>query len=77
MVISHTVTEFKAHCLQIVEEVATSGLPVQITKRGKPAVLLIPASSAPPRPLFGWLEGSAQWSDDLFSTEEQWEAEGV
>lgn len=33
-------SEFKTKCLQIINEVATTGLPVAITKNGQPVVQL-------------------------------------
>jgi prevent-host-death family protein len=37
-----TATEFKARCLAILDEVAETGEPVTITKRGKPVARLMP-----------------------------------
>jgi len=34
--------EFKAHCLQLMDEVAATGQPIIITKRGKPVAKLVP-----------------------------------
>jgi prevent-host-death family protein len=36
---------FKAQCLALIEEVATTGKPITVTKRGKPRVVV---SAAPP-----------------------------
>ena len=38
-----TSTEFKAKCLSILDEVAETGEPVTILKRGKPVAQLVPA----------------------------------
>jgi prevent-host-death family protein len=38
-------SEFKARCLAILDEVARSGEPVQVSKRGKIVARLIPAFS--------------------------------
>jgi prevent-host-death family protein len=43
---SLTVSKFKATCLAVVEEVATSKKPVIITKRGKPIAELVPYAEA-------------------------------
>ena len=34
-------SEFKAKCLQLIDEVAASGEPIEITKRGKPVARLV------------------------------------
>lgn len=34
--------EFKAHCLQLMDEVAATGQSLVITKRGKPVAKLVP-----------------------------------
>lgn len=34
--------EFKAHCLQLMDEVAATGQTLIITKRGKPVAKLVP-----------------------------------
>jgi prevent-host-death family protein len=64
--------EFKNRCLRILDDIGTTGLPVTITKRGKPVARLVPI------PLSGEsddLEGAILFQDDdLFSTGEQWEA---
>ena len=38
--------EFKAKCLAVMDDVAASGEPVLITKRGKPVVRLVPSEEA-------------------------------
>ena len=40
--------EFKAKCLKIMDEVAATGVPVVVTKRGKPVVRLEPSGQAAP-----------------------------
>ena len=67
--------EFKAHCLQILDEVAESGKPVTVTKRGKPVARVVAIEVAEPRSAYGYLEGTAKWDDDLLSTGESWNAD--
>jgi prevent-host-death family protein len=57
-----TATQFKARCLRLLDEVAETGEPVVITKRGRPVARLEP----PVRPAD--LEGSASvhLSDEEF-----------
>jgi prevent-host-death family protein len=69
--------DFKTHCLAILERVAETGKEVHVTKRGKPAVRILPDSVAESRPLYGFLKGSASWENDLFSAEESWDAQGT
>jgi len=46
----HTIkaSEFKAKCLRLMDEVATSGVPLVITKNGRPVAQLGPVVSRPP-----------------------------
>ena len=75
MTTSYGSAAFKAHCLQIIDEVAESGQTITVTKRGKPVAQVVPLQVKEPVPVFGWLKGTAQWSDDLLSTDEGWNAD--
>lgn len=67
--------EFKAKCLQIMEEVKLQHRTVIITKHGKPIAKLVPFEDAP-RSLFGALEGSVKIKGNIIeSIGEEWEAE--
>jgi prevent-host-death family protein len=60
------VSEFKAGCLAVVEEVSGSGESVLITKRGSPVAELVPASGSQERPRnLGAMAGTARLADDL------------
>jgi prevent-host-death family protein len=37
--------EFKATCLKLMDRVAATGEPIEVTKRGKPLVRLLPAEA--------------------------------
>jgi prevent-host-death family protein len=52
-------SEFKARCLQAMDEVASSGEPIVITKRGKPIAQLAPIA-AKPKTLRGFLKGQVK-----------------
>ncbi len=39
------VTEFKSHCLQLLEQARTTGEPIEVMKRGKPLATILPAPS--------------------------------
>jgi prevent-host-death family protein len=40
-----SVTEFKSHCLQLLDEARLSGEPIEILKHGKPLATVLPAQS--------------------------------
>jgi prevent-host-death family protein len=58
--------EFKARCLQIMEDVRTKRTPVLITKRGKPLAKLVPPDDQPPE-IFGCLAGKIEILGDIVS----------
>jgi prevent-host-death family protein len=59
--------EFKATCLRLIDEMASDGKPVTITKRGKPVAVLTPAPDlSKPKSLFGAMAGSVLRYDDPF-----------
>lgn len=73
--------EFKAKCLAVMDEVAATGEPVLITKRGKPVARLvspeeIPAKKEDADSLFGSLRHLGTITGDIVSsefTDEEWE----
>jgi prevent-host-death family protein len=72
--------EFKATCLKIMDRVAATGEPIEVTKRGKPLVRLVPAEAAGERPrsIFGAARHRILYlapDEELFSTGEAWNAE--
>ena len=60
-----TAAEFKAKCLKIMDEVAETGEPVIVTKRGKPVARLVPDHGAarPRRPLRELFKGMIELAD--------------
>jgi prevent-host-death family protein len=40
-------SQFKARCLAVLDEVASTGNPVIVTKRGKPVARVVPAEAPP------------------------------
>ena len=67
---SIAVREFESKCLSLVEEVASTGETVILTKEGKPIAKVVPFKQS--RPLLG----SALWEGDIVSpTGETWDAE--
>lgn len=68
--------EFKAKCLKLMDEIARTGQPIVITKRGKPVAKLVPAEPAPRKPLFGCMAGTVTYEGDLLAPlDVEWEAE--
>jgi prevent-host-death family protein len=68
--------EFKARCLQVMEQVRSTRAPVIITKRGKPIAKLVPADPAPEW-VPGRLAGKIEILGDIVSPvvpPEDWEA---
>jgi len=69
-----TAAEFKAKCLDLMDQVAATGNPVTITKRGKPVAQLVPAVKRP-KSLFGALKGHIKITGDIMSpVDVEWEA---
>lgn len=68
-----TVTDFKAHALQVLGRVAKTRESVLITKRGKPLAEVIPYSTTEPSP--GRLSEALVFEKDIVSPlgEDMWE----
>lgn len=56
--------QFKARCLEIMDEVAATGEPVIVTKRGKAVAQLAPIARKP-RTLRGFLKGRVRTLGDI------------
>jgi len=68
--------EFKARCLQVMDQVSSTRRPVLITKRGKPVAKLVPADETRPE-VFDSLKGKIEILGDIVSPVaplEDWEA---
>lgn len=59
-----TAAQFKAKCLELMDEVATTGEPVIVTKRGKPVAQLTPIIALP-KSLRGFWKGSVRSRGDI------------
>ena len=65
--------EFKAKCLQLLDDVAAHREPLVITKRGKPVARLVPMP--PEARLFGALAGSVLDEGDIVApVDAEWDA---
>lgn len=67
-------SEFKAKCLQLMEEVKKTGEEIVITKNGKPVSKLVPVKHKP-KTLFGAHRGRTIVKGDIVSPlDAEWEA---
>jgi prevent-host-death family protein len=70
------VSEFKAKCLDILDQVQKTKRPVRVTRRGKPLAEVIPPSPESPKDIFGFMRGSVEILGDIVSPAndpEDWE----
>ena len=69
-------SEFKAKCLQLMDDVAKTGKVVVITKYGKPIVQLVPFKKKP-KTLFGAVKGAVVIKGNVISPiDVSWDASG-
>lgn len=59
--------EFKAHCLRILDEVAQTGEPVTVTKRGRPVAEVKPVAKKKGKFFFGCMKDSIVIHGDIVS----------
>ncbi len=72
-----TASKFKQQCLALLDQVQRTGIPVVVTKHGRPVAQLVPVDDARSiRPTMGSVELLADDDDAYFSTGESWEATG-
>ncbi len=65
--------EFKARCLQLMEEVRASGVELVITKRGRPIAKLVPIDETERGSAIGWLAGRTRIVGDIVAPDpESW-----
>jgi len=68
--------EFKTHCLHLLDEVERSGVPLLVTKRGRPVARIVPVVNDQPASLLGCMRGMVTIQGDLVeATGENWEAD--
>ena len=70
-----TITQFKAKCLGVIEQVQKEKSSVLITRHGRPAAELVPINASPRGELFGRAKNSTIIVGDLMNTGELWDAE--
>jgi prevent-host-death family protein len=59
--------EFKAKCLQLMDEVNRQGIELIITKRGQPVAKLVPATPPKVEDIFGSMRGTVTIHGDIVS----------
>lgn len=65
-------SEFKARCLEVLDEVARTRVPVTVTKRGKAVARLMPLESEHAMSL----EGSVRYGGDIVAmVDDEWDAD--
>ncbi len=64
-----SVTDFKAHCMALLNGVAITGQPVILTKRGKPTVMVSrpPSNEGSPKWVPGQFASTARIAGDIIS----------
>lgn len=65
-------TEFKAHCLELLDRVRDTGIEITVTKHGKPVARMVP-TRVERRPFFGALPVTIT-GDILEPIDVDWEA---
>jgi prevent-host-death family protein len=68
-----TATEFKARCLEILDNLEPQG--ITITKRGRPVARVIPEQAIANERLIGMMKDRIEVIGDIYSTEVSWDAE--
>jgi prevent-host-death family protein len=70
-----SVTEFKAKCLALLNEIGEKGGTITITKRGKPLATVSPARNQKWKSMEGILAGKIEYNDATFQEERRkiWE----
>ena len=69
------ISEFKAKCLRLLDQVEEKGETLVITRRGRPVAKVVPVS-LPKRPLRGSWKGLVRIKGDIvhFDTSQDWES---
>lgn len=71
--------KFKATCLRLIDRVAETGEPLEVTKHGKPVVRLVPATqgASKPQSIFGAARDTILYlapDEELLATGAKWDA---
>ncbi len=67
--------DFKVNCLEVLEDVQSSGMEMVITKHGHPMARVVPAKTNSTTGLFGRMSQTVRIHEDLISPHgERWDA---
>ena len=66
------ISEFKAKCLSLLDEVNKTKKPIRILRRGKPVAEVVPPTPAPKRRKLGKLAGTVKILGDIVSPVIDW-----
>ncbi len=68
--------QFKAQCLQLMDQVQQSRSEIVIAKHGLPVAKLVPVEELTPQSIFGYLQGTVEIVGDIVSPlEDVWEVD--
>jgi len=71
-------SRFKQQCLAVLDQVQRTGIPVVVTKHGRPVAQLVPVGDAGSvRPTMGSVELLDDADEAYLSTGEAWDANGT
>ena len=62
-----SISEFKAKCLGLIEQVQKTRQPLRITRHGKPVAEVVPAGPDPKRSFLGSMRGTVEILGDIVS----------
>lgn len=66
------ISEFKAKCLSLLDEVNKTKKPIRILRRGKPVAEVVPPTAAPKRRKLGTMAGTVKILGDIVSPVIDW-----
>jgi prevent-host-death family protein len=73
-----SISEFKAKCLALLEQVRKTRQPIRVTRHGKPVAEVVPPAAAMARKsMIGSMKGSIVFKGDIVAPandEDEWEA---
>jgi prevent-host-death family protein len=61
------ISEFKAKCLALIDEVGKTKQPLRVTRRGKPVAEIVPPTPKQERNLLGFMKGRGKILGDIVS----------
>ena len=77
IMIEVAISEFKAKCLALLEQVRSTRQPIRVTRRGKPVAEIVPPTAVTDRSsMFGSMKDSITITGDIISPanyEDEWE----